>query len=56
MTADNKWRESKKKIILPIRVLSSKFRGKFLSLLKEKPPDTDMLFSQPLYQKSPNFP
>lgn len=41
LTADNKWRESNKKFFLPIRVLSSKFRGKFLALLKEKLPDTD---------------
>ena len=41
LTADNKWRKSKKKFFLPIRVLSAKFRGKFLALLKEKLPDTD---------------
>ena len=41
LTADNKWRESKKKFFLPIRVLSAKFRGKFLALMKEKLPNTD---------------
>ena len=41
LTPDNKWRKSKKKFFLPNRVLSSKFRGKFLALLKEKLPDTD---------------
>ena len=41
LTADNRWRKSKEKFFLPIRVLSAKFQGKFLSLLKEKLPDTD---------------
>ena len=41
LTADNRWRKSKEKCFLPIRVLSAKFQGKFLSLLKEKLPDTD---------------
>ena len=41
LTGDNKWRKSKKKFFLPIRVLSAKFRGKFLALLKENLPDTD---------------
>ena len=49
LTADNKWRESKKKFFLPIRVLSSKFRGKFLSLLKEKMPDTDKTVLEACY-------
>ena len=41
LTADNRWRKSKEKFFLPIRVLSAKFQGKFLALLKEKLPDTD---------------
>lgn len=49
LTADNKWRESKKKFFLPIRVLSSKFRGKLLSLLKEKMPDTDKTVLEACY-------
>jgi hypothetical protein len=33
LTKDNKWRRSKKKFFLPVRVLSRKFRGKFLDFL-----------------------
>ena len=34
LTRDGKWRNSKKHFFLPVRVLSAKFRGKFLALLK----------------------
>lgn len=33
LTVDHKWRKSKKKFFLPIRVLSAKFREKFLALI-----------------------
>ena len=39
LTPDGKWRDSKKKFFLPVRVLSAKFRGKFLALFKQKFPD-----------------
>jgi len=35
LTKDLKWRPSRKKFFLPVKVLSRKFRGKFLALLKE---------------------
>ena len=35
LTSDLKWRDSKKKFFIPVRVLSRKFRGKFLSLLSQ---------------------
>ena len=35
LTADLKWKSSKKKFFLPVKVLSRKFRGKFLALLRE---------------------
>ena len=35
LTADGKWRHSRKKFFLPVKVLSRKFRGKLLSLLKQ---------------------
>lgn len=38
LTKDGKWRNSKKKFFLPVRVLSAKFRGKFLALLKARFP------------------
>ncbi len=41
LTKDNQWRKSKEKFFLPIRVLSAKFEGKFLALLREKVPDID---------------
>ena len=34
LTTDLKWKDSKKKFFLPVKVLSRKFRGKFLALLK----------------------
>ncbi len=35
LTKDNKWRTSKKKFFIPIKVLAKKFSGKFLYHLKE---------------------
>jgi len=36
LTVDNKWRNSRKKFFLPVKVLSRKFRGKFLALMKKE--------------------
>ncbi len=36
LTPDRKWRASSKRFFLPVRVLSAKFRGKFLALLKNR--------------------
>lgn len=41
LSPDGKWKDSKKKFFLPVRVLSAKFRGKFLALFKQKSPDVD---------------
>ncbi len=41
LTRDMKWKNSRQKFFLPVKVLSRKFRGKFLALLKELKPDTD---------------
>ena len=38
LTSEGKWRISKKHFFLPVRVLSAKFRGKFLALLKAQFP------------------
>ena len=38
LTSEGKWRNSKKHFFLPVRVLSAKFRGKFLALLKAQFP------------------
>ena len=35
LTPNGKWRDSKKKFFLPVRVLSAKFRGKFVALFKQ---------------------
>ena len=35
LTEDNKWQGSRKKFFLPVRVLSRKFKGKFLAYLKQ---------------------
>ena len=39
LTKDGKWRNSKKKFFLPVRVLSAKFQGKFLAMFQQKFPD-----------------
>lgn len=36
LTKDGKWQNSRKKFFLPVRVLSRKFRGKFLALLQQE--------------------
>lgn len=36
LTPGQKWRASSKRFFLPVRVLSAKFRGKFLALLKNR--------------------
>ena len=41
LTDLSKWQSSRKKFFLPVRVLSRKFRGKFLALLKQQIPDVD---------------
>jgi hypothetical protein len=51
LTALGKWRSSRKKFFLPVRVLSRKFRGKFLSLLKLQIPDVDQNLLNACYQK-----
>jgi hypothetical protein len=35
LTADGKWRESRKKFFIPVKVLSKKFRGKFMAYLRQ---------------------
>ena len=35
LTGSNQWRNSRKKFFLPVKVLSAKFRGKFLSFLRK---------------------
>jgi hypothetical protein len=35
LTTDGKWRNSRKKFFIPVKVLSKKFRGKFLAYLRQ---------------------
>ena len=51
LTPDRKWRASSKNFFLPVRVLSAKFRGKFLALLKAQFPKTDQGLLDTCYQK-----
>lgn len=51
LTADLKWRNSRKKFFLPIKVLSRKFRGKYLALLREEIPELEPQFFSELYAK-----
>ncbi len=51
LTQDSKWRESRRDFFLPVHVLSAKFRGKFLALLKKKFPDTDKALLDVCYEK-----
>lgn len=51
LTKDMKWKSSRKKFFLPVRVLSCKFRGKFLALLKELMPSLDPGFLSEAYAK-----
>jgi hypothetical protein len=46
LTGDGKWQSSRKKFFLPVKVLSRKFRGKFLFYLKQ----TGLPFDTALYQ------
>lgn len=51
LTPDGKWRDSRKKFFLPVRVLAAKFRGKFLALFKQKFPDADQGLLDTCYRK-----
>ena len=51
LTALGKWQPSRKKFFLPVRVLSHKFRGKFLALLKLQMPEVDQNLLNLCYQK-----
>lgn len=46
LTKDGEWQDSRKKFFLPVKVLSRKFRGKFLSFLKQ----AGLPFEPALYQ------
>ena len=47
LTSNGQWRSSRKKFFLPVKVLSKKFRGKYLSLLRQ----SGLLASYEAYQK-----
>lgn len=51
VTALGKWQPSRKKFFLPVRVLSRKFRGKLLALLKQQISDVDQSLLTLCYQK-----
>lgn len=51
LTSLGKWQSSRKKFFLPVCVLSRKFRGKFLALLKLQLPDADQNLLNVCYQK-----
>lgn len=51
LTVLGKWQPSRKKFFLPVRVLSRKFRGKFLALLKLQIPDLDQSLLNLCYKK-----
>lgn len=51
LTLGAKWRRSKRDFFLPIHVLSAKFRGKFLALLKKEFPNTDKSLLDVCYAK-----
>lgn len=51
LTALGKWKHSRKKFFLPVRVLSCKFRGKFLALLRLQLPDIDQDLLNVCYRK-----
>ncbi len=46
LSKDGKWKSSRKKFFLPVKVLSKKFRGKFLCLLKTIAAASDELLSK----------
>ena len=51
LTAHSRWQPSRKKFFLPVRVLSRKFRGKFLAQLKLLIPDLDQSLLNLCYRK-----
>lgn len=51
LTKSLQWQHSKHKFFLPVRVLSRKFRGKFLDLLKKKLPNIDQNIINTCYNK-----
>lgn len=51
LTKFGKWQNSRKKFFLPVKVLSRKFRGKFLSLLKTEYSDIDSTLLSKCYAK-----
>lgn len=51
LTALGRWLPSRKKFFLPVRVLSRKFRGKLLALLKLQVPDVDQALLDLCYRK-----
>lgn len=51
LTPLGQWQASRKKFFLPVRVLSRKFRGKFLAFLKLHFPKIDQTLLQICYQK-----
>lgn len=52
LTAEGKWRESRRKFFLPVRVLTAKFRGKFLAFLRKRFPNTDTELLNTCYAKN----
>lgn len=51
LTNDFIWKSSRKKFFIPVKVLSRKFRGKFLGLLKQMIPDLDPSLFNVCYEK-----
>ena len=51
LTRDGKWRNSKKHFFLPVKVLSAKFRGKFLALLKARFPSLEQSLLSRCYRQ-----
>ena len=51
LTAMGRWKHSRRKFFLPVRVLSRKFRGKILALLKSQMPDIDQDVLNICYRK-----
>ncbi len=51
LTKLGKWLPSRKKFFLPVKVLSRKFRGKFLALLKRQFPNIDTSLLSECYSK-----
>ncbi len=52
LTKHGFWQHSRKKFFIPVKVLSRKFRGKFLSLFKEQIPDVEKRLIDVCYQKN----